>query len=867
MRSSDPIDFASLAAALLDRAEQLLSTWLPDGRLEGHEWKARNPTRDDRSIGSFSVNVRTGAWADFADMDAKGGDLISLYAYLHNLNNREAARELMRSLGWSRGSEARRQQDQASGPKAEHSCGEKDGGRRKSMWRPVVPVPSYAPKPDGNHFHRGLPEAMWEYRIDDQLYGYVCRYRTSDGGKDVLPLTWCVDESDDRGTQRWHFKQWDEPRPLYFPAGYLSDDNTRPVVVVEGEKCALAGHEQLAHLYDFVSWPGGCKAWQLANWTLLEGRTVYLWPDCDAQRERLSAAERDAGVERESKPLLPVHKQPGFRAMHGIGTRLRELGCTVLMCQLPAPGDVTDGWDIADAIAQGWTHDQLCGFINRALPLQPLPEDDQPQQRAKRASTPSKAAAEEDGEPKYWGRYLLRTTQGAIKPVRENVVLALDGWPEEGVRGIPECEGLIRFNEFTNNVEKARPTPWGTKAGPWEEADELLMGQWLVRACALPSMPRSTLEEAVLVVAHRHAYHPVRERMLSLRGKWDGQPRLERWLRTVCLEEDEYDERDPLQQYLARVGKWFVMAMVARVLPTQTEGARIVRGPGTKFDYMLILEGVQGIGKSTVAATLGGDWFADTGLVLGEKDSYQNIQGVWVYEWAELDSMNKQEVSKVKAFISSWKDRFRASFDRRPRDYPRQVVFVGTVNEAVYLTDITGNRRMWPVRCTRAPDLEWLRANLEQMFAEAVHRLDAGERFWPSPQEQRELFDPQQRARTVVSSIEAEIRRYLYDEDQRVPPGAENGALLQQIGMTELLSRIGYTIDKQTDVVVKRAAAVMNALGWQLKRTSLPGRPYVYVRPAEVPQRQLAPVPACGSQVINGHTQATAEEAPDDCPF
>lgn len=887
---NQPIDFASLAQALLDRAEVLVPQWLPGGRRNGHEWVCANLSGGAGS--SCSVNLVTGAWADFSTDEDRGGDLISLFAAIHDLNNGQAARRLMEELGWEK---ARAVQTPApsrtAGAASEPPPWDADdpgpgapdapGGKRKSLWRAVVPVPPGAPETDGKHFHRGLPEAMWEYRFEDQFFGYVCRYRTSDGGKQVLPHTWCVDESDGRGTMRWHFKQWEEPRPLYVPATLLSGDPSNvPVVIVEGEKCAMAGHQLLGHEFDFVSWPGGSNAWDKAAWGWLMGRTVYLWPDCDAKRVRLSAAERQAGVDPLSKDLLPEERQPGVKAMTHIGSLLvAEHGCTVFMCHIPKPGDVSDGWDIADAIAQGWTADQVRAFIRRAGAF--VPPDDAARARAGDGkggqslrgpgfSARSRATAEEGAkDPSIaWRNHLLETAQGSIRPVRENAVLALDGWPERGVKGVPEAEGLIRFNAFTNNVEKTRDTPWGTPAGPWEEADELLMGEWLVREHWLPSMPRGTLEEAVLMVAHRHAYHPVRERMEALRGKWDGQDRLERWLRLVCLEEDEYDDRDPLQQYLARVGKWFVMGMVARVMPTEKHGPKIVRGPGTKFDTMLILEGQQGWGKSSLAALLGGEWFADTGLMIGDKDSYQNIQGILVYEWGELENMTKQEVSKIKLFCSSWKDRFRASFDRRPRDYPRQVVFIGTTNETHYLTDVTGNRRFWPVRCTKPLDQEWLKANLDQLFAEAVHRLDQNERFWPTPQEQRELFDPQQRSRTVTSAIEAEIRRFLYDEHQKVPHGGQNGTLLHQVGMSELLSRIGYTIDKQTDVVVKKAASIMHALGWELKRTSQAGRPYVYVRPEREQAARPSSSEAGASPSSTGPTQANEPaEEPDGCPF
>jgi predicted P-loop ATPase len=373
-------------------------------------------------------------------------------------------------------------------------------------------------------------------------------------------------------------------------------------------------------------------------------------------------------------------------------------------------------------------------------------------------------------------------------------------------------------------------------------------------------MSRQALEEAVMIVARRHAYHPLRERVLALRGTWDRQPRLDRWLERVCLEEDEHEA--DLQEYLRLAGRFFLMAMVARVLPEVRRGGDVVIGPGCKFDYMLILEGPQGMGKSTFARILGGDYFADTGLDIQHKDSLMNIQGVWVYEWSELESLTKQEVGAVKRFISSCEDRFRATFDRRPAKYPRQVVFIGTTNEAHYLTDTTGNRRFWPLRVTRPLDTDWLRENVEQLLAEALHYVDAGERFFPGRAEQARYFDPQQRERTVESSIEAAIRTYLYDPHQKVQMGDPNGSLVDEIGMTELLCRIGYSVDKQTDAVVKRAGSVLNALGWTTRRLSADDegrRPRVYVRPKETRGRARA---SQSTGVTQPHSETEALDAP-----
>jgi putative DNA primase/helicase len=869
----DPIDFADLAQALLQRADTLVPQWLPGGTTKGHEYVCADLGGGEG--GSCSVNLNTGMWADFGgDENDSGGDLISLYAAIHNLGQGKAARELMDQMGWSKSrpvqtsaTSTRREEPPDEPPPAEHQGG--GSAKRKSVWRAVTPVPANAPPADFKHWHYTDVAASWEYVFEGQHYGHVVRFNTSDGGKEILPHTWCVDESDARGTQRWHWKQWELPRPLYVPATLLSGDpKTIPVVLVEGEKCALAGHQLLGHEFDFVSWPGGSNAWSKVAWGWLMGRTVYLWPDADAKRAKLTREERDAGLDAATKPLLPESKQPGMKCMVSIGSLLvADQACTVLMCPVPKPEHVvTDGWDIADAIAGGWDAEQVRAFIRGAREFVP-PDDAARAKAAGGKSTLSSAGAgdgEDEGPDLRWRSRLLTSQKGATLAVRDNLVLALDGVPSLDVPGIAEVQGVIAFNEFSNDVIKLKPPPWGGKAGIWDEEDELEMGNWLTREHWLPSMPRGTLEEAVLMVSKRHRFHPIRDQLLKLRGKWDKQKRLATWLQRACMTEEQLD--DDTLAYLARVGTWLMMAMCARVLPERKEGRRTVCGPGTKFDYMVIFEGAQGAKKSTLASVLGWEYSADTGLVLGDKDSYQNLQGIWIYEWGELDSLNRSEVTRVKNFVSSPKDRFRASFDKRPKDYPRQVVFIGTTNEDHYLTDTTGNRRFWPVTVTRQIDVAWVTENLDQLLAEALEYVDARERFWPTEAEQRQLFNPQQDARTVDSAIDAEITRFLYDEDQPVPMGAANLALVNEVHMSELLKRVGYTIDKQTNVVMRQACSVMRRLGWKDRKSSAPGRPRVYCRPKAMPDA-LKP-DARGSETSTRLQPGDQPEgADDDCPF
>jgi hypothetical protein len=254
-----PIDYAGLAAALLDRAHLLVPSWLPGGVQRGHEWVCGDLSGAEGD--SCSVNLVTGKWADFSG-DESGGDLTSLYAAIHGMGQADAARELMEHLGWAtqapsaapRPAPARedRAQAMAQALQAKPSEGTKEEAdspaRRASRWRPIVPVPGFAPAPRFRWRFHDRPADVWreldavrtwEYAFEGQRYGYVARFeRVNSKGdlvKDTLPLTWCQDTHDDRGACQWQWKTWEVPRPLYVPATLLSGDLSLPVVVVEGD--------------------------------------------------------------------------------------------------------------------------------------------------------------------------------------------------------------------------------------------------------------------------------------------------------------------------------------------------------------------------------------------------------------------------------------------------------------------------------------------------------------------------------------------------------------------------------------------------------------------------------------------------------
>ncbi|MBK6704250.1 MAG: hypothetical protein IPG56_11180 [Caulobacteraceae bacterium] len=208
-----------------------------------------------------------------------------------------------------------------------------------------------------------------------------------------------------------------------------------------------------------------------------------------------------------------------------------------------------------------------------------------------------------------------------------------------------------------------------------------------------------------------HQFDPVRESLRNL--KWDGVRRLRTWLSRYLGAEDT-----PLNRAIG------MKTMVAAV--------RRVNEPGCKFDYVPVLEGAQGTGKSTALKILAGEdeFFSDQDLVhLDAKAQQEALRGKWIYEIAELSGLSRTESERTKAFLSRTHDRARRAYGYASIDQPRRCIFIGTTNDNNYLKDPTGNRRFWPVATGRI-DLDALAADRDQLWAEAVIADAAGETLY-----------------------------------------------------------------------------------------------------------------------------------------
>lgn len=369
----------------------------------------------------------------------------------------------------------------------------------------------------------------------------------------------------------------------------------------------------------------------------------------------------------------------------------------------------------------------------------------------------------------------------------------------------PAWAGVLAYNEFSLRIEKRRPLPAGnSQAGIWGDADDVATVLWLTQQYGITPKP-ADVAQAAEYVAKQHPWHPVREWLRGLR--WDGVKRCGGWVSKFLGVEKTH--------YTARVGTWFLMGMVARVMR-----------PGVKFDYCLVLEGTQGKGKSSALAVLGGQWYSDQEIDLRNKDAMAALPGVWLQEFSELGALTRHEAHQQKSFLSRTDDRFRPVYGRHVQTVPRQVAFSGTTNDWEWNKDPTGGRRFWPVEVVNV-DLAGLIEAREQLFAEALHRFDAGERFHPTQDEQREIFDPEQLKRESQDSLVDAIAIWL----DKQPQGKEfSKADVMIDGLKMEPSKMTRDMDTRVGIALKKL------LCKRVERRTNPVARYWYLPPEKAAQ-------------------------------
>lgn len=304
-----------------------------------------------------------------------------------------------------------------------------------------------------------------------------------------------------------------------------------------------------------------------------------------------------------------------------------------------------------------------------------------------------------------WQTALELDKQGKIKDTLDNIVLI--------IRNDTELES-IAFNKHRDGIDARNGLPWDQMKGGWNDSDNAALKVYLSNRYGIYS-PTKT-KDATIAVAAERAYHPIKEYLDNL-SDWDGIDRVE----TLLI--DYFNAAD--NSYTRAVTRKMMVAAVARIYH-----------PGTKFDSVLILNGPQGIGKSTFFAKLAGDWFSDSLTLTDMKDKSgpEKLQGYWILELGELAGMRKTDVEVVKSFISRSDDKYRASYGVNVESHPRQCIIVGSTNaESGFLRDITGNRRFWPVRIngeSRKKAWQMSVYDVEQIWAETLVLYGRGEKLY-----------------------------------------------------------------------------------------------------------------------------------------
>ena len=370
-------------------------------------------------------------------------------------------------------------------------------------------------------------------------------------------------------------------------------------------------------------------------------------------------------------------------------------------------------------------------------------------------------AEEETGTPTAddnWQDGLDIDKQGRVKDTLGNLALIL--------RHDPKLKD-IAYNIHRSGIDIRKDAqgktsiPWTQIKPGWNESDLGAVHIYLERVYGLYAPGK--LKSILLAIAAERSYHPIRDYFEAL-PEWDGIPRVD------TLFVDYLGTPDT--EYSRAVSRKMIVAAVARIFE-----------PGIKFDSVVVLNGPQGMGKSSFFAKLGGKWFSDSLTISDMKDKAapEKLQGYWILELGELAGLKKMDVETVKAFITRQDDKFRHSYGYNVEDHPRQCIIVGSTNNGDgFLRDVTGNRRFWPVTCTKgAAHRPWeVEKVVDQVWAEAYLLYKGGETLFLTPEEEAMA------AMEQTAALESDVREGMISEylDKLLPEDWEKMDLAERRG-------------------------------------------------------------------------------------
>lgn len=539
------------------------------------------------------------------------------------------------------------------------------------------------------------------------------------------------------------------------------------ILLVEGEKCVDA-LRQAQPTWKVMTWPGGANGVKHVDWSPLQGHDVVVWAD---------------------------HDEAGSKAADAI---LDIIGGRKIDTWADDPSAHPAGYDVADLIAEGGDPAE---YIREHLGSERRPPANQTPAEASYQPT-QETAVEPPQNPQ---KALPTVGSRPIPPEGAHLVGLIKAGKDHHdhpgstyntqrwLEWHPQTYKVFAFNTLTHAIDLLWCPPWDKPEG-WRprqimDTDYTGAAVWLERKTDVPGWRKQIIVDAIMAIAKDNAYDPLVQYLEGV--KWDGVPRLSTMLTTHFGVADS--------AYAQTVSRKFMISAAARGLCLSDDGIKV--------DVMLVLEGPQGIRKSSSIKALFGTRFTKDSMpdLSNQKESIIHLQGAWAVEMAEMVASSRAEADMFKAFLTRDRDDYRPHYARHEISTPRRCVFVGTINPdgLGWAKDQTGNRRFWPVEAGEI-DVDAIERDRDQLWAEAVAAYRAGEAWWMGGVE--------------IIAAEA-VQKSRLEYDPWTGKLAEIAALAgDRVHMNHILSGLEIPMEKVGSAQQRRIVGAMRRIGYDVEQ-------------------------------------------------
>jgi predicted P-loop ATPase len=740
---SNMIDFKSLNFAAMQIWQIILSDICAGGKLSGKEYIAGSVRGGDGR--SFSFNTESGVWKDFSTGEG-GADIISLYAAAEGLNQRAAAEAIQEKYV-----------GKVNIPKTFAVVEKKQAPK-------IIKPPKNAKAP--NVYPN---QQIWCYKdeLGDPLFYVVRGIDRNTQKKTYFP--YCFSDAG-----KWIAKH--HPNPPLYNLDKIKNNPEKWILMVEGEKTAEAAQKIVEDRYIVTTWSGGVNRWNKTDMTPLAGRKILLWPDADDFDEKLKM-------------------RVGQECMTSISVFLAK-SCKEV--KIINPYDKSGGWDAADALIDGWGFKDFSSWAKpkvesfiakekQELVAVEMPNNVNSIVRSENINQTINIQVNNLIDPE---KDFTASPNNALMMEKIGMSLTKQGQPvNNAANAVKIIRHVMKKFVWRDVFHNENMTLWNVKVGEkaryWNEHDTNKLMVVLQSMYEFTNLTKAVTEDAINYIAQLDIRNEPQDWLNSL--EWDGKQRIDNFfIRAMEAESNSWS---------LTVSKNFWLSMAARILHN-----------GCQVDEMVVLESKQGTRKTTALRLIAGEYYGEANADIASKDFDQGLRGKIIVEFGELSNIKKTDVEVIKRKITSTADQYRPSYGRTVGKFPRTCIFVGTTNEKEYLVDMTGNRRFNPLRVGQT-DVNYIKENRDQLFAEAAHRIKNQEPWWIyNDDEARE----QREDRRVVDEWENEIESIVTRLDEN-----------NFIQTKDIYFQLGGNIDKLDKPTTARINKILRLLGYERKKVRL----------------------------------------------